>query len=230
MAAFQAGHDFTFMSKDSSAVLRPVAFGSRRCRGNEVHLHSHLGKSFAGNWTINKNHHYLFGTRFVWITDCYAVWFILSYDGNNPAILCLQMRLMCWDVTIVHQNNTYLVDTDYWLHLGEDICFNLHFRDYLQFVQTLRATYPALTGLPMLPQNMPYYHGPRVTLQPESTPLDADATYCRSLLSSIVQGDTGGMSHLSNIPIRFGDFDTVTPASAHASNYHKIPCLAHQIL
>ncbi len=127
MAAFQARHDFTFMSKDSSAVLRPVAFGSRCCRGSEVRLHSHLGKGFAGDWAINKNCHYLFGTRFVWVTDCYAVWFILSYDGNNSAILWLQMRLMCWDVTIIHWNNTYLADADYWLHLGEDICFNPHF-------------------------------------------------------------------------------------------------------
>jgi hypothetical protein len=131
---FQVGHDFTFMSKDSSAVLHPVAFGSRCCRGNEVHLHSHLGKCFAGDWAINKNCHYLFGTRFVWVTDCYAVWFILSYDRNNPAILRLQMWLMCWDVTIVHRNDTYLADADYWSRQGEDICFNPDFRDYLQFI------------------------------------------------------------------------------------------------
>ncbi len=29
----------------------------------------------------------LFGTRFVWVTDCYAIRFILSYDGNNPLVL-----------------------------------------------------------------------------------------------------------------------------------------------
>jgi hypothetical protein len=96
------------MTKDSGAMLRPVAFGSRRCRGNEVHLHSHLGEGFAGDWAINKNRHYLFGKQFVWVTDCYAIRFILSYDGNNPAILRLQMRLMCWDVTIVHWNDSYL--------------------------------------------------------------------------------------------------------------------------
>ncbi len=229
MAAFQAGQDFTFMSKDSSAVLRPVAFGSRRCRVNEVPLHSHLGKGFAGNWAINKNCHNLFGTRFVWAMDCYAVWFILSHDRNNPAILWLQMRLMCWDVTIVHWNNTYLANADYWLRLGEGICFDLHFH-YRQFFQRLRATYPAPSELPMLPQNMPYYHGPQITTQPNLNHLDADATYCQSLLSSIIQGNSGGMSHLSNIPVRFGDFDTVTPAGAHASTNHEILCLAQQIL
>jgi len=30
--------------------------------------------------------------------------------------------------------------------------------------------------------------------------------------------------------VRFGDFDTVTPSSAHASTNHKIPCLAQQVM
>ena len=72
MAAFQVGHDFTFMTTDSSVMLHPVAFGGRCCRGNEICLHSHLDEGFAGNWAINKNCHYLFGTRFLWVTDCYA--------------------------------------------------------------------------------------------------------------------------------------------------------------
>jgi len=36
-----------------------------------------------------------------------------SYEGWNPAILRLQMRLMCWDVDIVYQPDTELVDSDY---------------------------------------------------------------------------------------------------------------------
>jgi hypothetical protein len=83
------------MTKEAKGVLQPMAFGSRCCRRNETRLHSHLGEGFAGDWAINKNRHMLFGTWFVWVTDCYAICFILSYDGNNPAILRLQMRLMC---------------------------------------------------------------------------------------------------------------------------------------
>jgi len=52
----------------------------------------------------------LFGQRFVWVTNCYAIKFILSYEGGNLAILRLQMRLMCWDVDIVHRPDTELVD------------------------------------------------------------------------------------------------------------------------
>ena len=111
---YRSGLDFSFMTKDSKAVLHPVAFGARRCRGNEVRLHSHLGEGFSGDWAMNKCRQMLFGQRFVWTIDCYAIKFILTYDGVNPAILRLQMRLMCWDVDIVHQNDHYIADADYW--------------------------------------------------------------------------------------------------------------------
>jgi hypothetical protein len=45
----------------------------------------------------------VFGQRFVWVTYCYAVKFLLSYNSSNLTILWLQMRLMCWDVDIVHR-------------------------------------------------------------------------------------------------------------------------------
>ncbi len=54
---------------------------------------------------MNKFRHMCWGHRFVWVTDCYAVKFILLYDGANQAILRLQMRLMGWDVDIVHRRN-----------------------------------------------------------------------------------------------------------------------------
>ena len=55
------GGDFDFLKKDSKASLHPVAFGSRRTRGNETKLHSHLGEGFAGDWAINKCRHMCFG-------------------------------------------------------------------------------------------------------------------------------------------------------------------------
>jgi hypothetical protein len=160
MIAYRSGSDFSFMTKESSAAVRPVAFGGRRCRGNEIRLHSHLGECFAGDWAINKNRHMLFGQRFVWVTDCYAARFILSYDGNNPAVLRLQMRLMCWDVDIVHRNDTHLTDADYWSRLGADICFDPLFKSYLDFDRGLCERCPVPTSLPMKPENMPYYRGP----------------------------------------------------------------------
>jgi hypothetical protein len=70
----------------------------------------------------------LFGTQFVWVTNCYAIWFILSYEGANPAILCLQMQLMCWDMDIVHQNNIHMTNEDYGSRLGVGVCFDTQFK------------------------------------------------------------------------------------------------------
>jgi hypothetical protein len=172
MKTYCSGSDFSFITKESSATVRPVAFGGRRCRGNEVHLHSHLGECFASDWAINKNRHMLFGHRFVWVTDCYAAHFILLYDGNNPAVLQLQMRLMCWDVDMVHRNDTHLTDADYWSRLGTDICFDPLFKSYLDFDRGLCARCPAPTSIPMKPENMPYYRGPRIATK--DAPLDSD--------------------------------------------------------
>ncbi len=41
---------------------------------------------------------------------------------KNPAILCLQMRFMCWDMDIEHRNNIHLTDADYFSRLGSDLC------------------------------------------------------------------------------------------------------------
>jgi hypothetical protein len=130
MDANQSSSDFSFTAKSSTAVLHPVASGARRCCSNEICLHSHLSKDFASNWWINKCRHMLFGQQIVWAANCYTIKFILSYYGSNPAILHLQMRLMCWDVNIVHQNNNYLVNADYWSCLVTDLCFGLLFKKY----------------------------------------------------------------------------------------------------
>jgi hypothetical protein len=137
---------------------------------------------------------------------------------------------MCWDIDIVHRNDTLLTDADYWLHLGEDICFNPHFREYLQFNRSLRVEFHAPTALPMLPQNMPYYCGLRIPSQNNSSVQDADAAYFQALISTITSSKGIGLTHLSHIFVRFGDFDTVTPADAHVSTNQENPSLAQQIL
>jgi hypothetical protein len=88
---FMSGNGFHFLMKTNDGVLYPVTFGSLRTRGNEKFLHLYLGEGFAGDWAMNKVHHMCFGCRFVWVTDCYAIKFLSSYDGANQAILRLQM-------------------------------------------------------------------------------------------------------------------------------------------
>jgi hypothetical protein len=134
---YREGKGFSFMTKELLATLHPICFGARKCRGNKVWLHSRLGECFAGDYAINKLPHYVFGQRFIWVTECYTVKFLLSYEGGNPAILCLQMRLMCWDVDIIHQPDSELVDADYWSCLGADINFDPLFHDYLDYMAKL---------------------------------------------------------------------------------------------
>jgi hypothetical protein len=83
-----------------------------------------------------------FGRRFVSVTNCYAVKFILTYDGSNPAVLRLQMRLMGWGVEIVHRSSGFLTDADYWLRLDADLCYNPLFCTYLRICTNLRSTHP----------------------------------------------------------------------------------------
>ncbi len=134
---YREGKAFSFMTKESLAALHPVCFGAWKCRGNKVWLHSHLGECFAGDYANKKMRHYVFGQRFVWVKDCYAVKFLLSYEGSNPVILCLQMRLMCWDVDIIHRPDSELVNADYWSHLGANINFDPLFCDYLDYIAKL---------------------------------------------------------------------------------------------
>jgi hypothetical protein len=90
---FMSGNGFHFLTKTNGGVLHPVAFGSRRTRGNKQYLHLYLAEGLAGNWAMNKVRHMCYVRWFVCVTDCYAVKFLLSYDGANQAILRLQMCL-----------------------------------------------------------------------------------------------------------------------------------------
>jgi hypothetical protein len=54
---FMSGNGFHFLTNKGNGVLYPVAFGSRRARGNERFLHSYLGEAFCGDFAMNKFWH-----------------------------------------------------------------------------------------------------------------------------------------------------------------------------
>eukprot|EP00970_Alexandrium_tamarense_P020839 scaffold15742_cov228-Alexandrium_tamarense.AAC.1 len=100
------------ISKDLSAAprLRPVCMGSRRNKGYEKKLHSYLGEAFALDWAINQCRIQCWGQKFTAIGDCKSLQFIMTYEGKNPVVLRLQMRLMCWWMDLVHRPNSFNVD------------------------------------------------------------------------------------------------------------------------
>jgi len=181
---------------------------------------------------MNKVRHMCYGRRFVWATDCYAVRFKLSYDGANQAILCLQMRLMGWDVDIVHRTNDYLVDANYWSWLDSDLCYDLSFREYLHIVSDLRRAHPPLTDLPMKPENMPYYRGPRIPIEhcqlgTSTDEVDVDVNATALMTTILTQGDIGH-TNLSIHPFQVGTFNSM-PLGSLRTNYNAdIPALAYR--
>jgi hypothetical protein len=160
---------------------------------------------------MNKVRHICFRRRFVWVTDCYAVKFILTYDGSNPAVLHLQMHLMGWDVETVYHSSGFLTDADYWFHLDADLCYDPSLRTYLRMCANLRSTHPPPKDLPMLPEHMPYYRGPRIVAMPEDAPQPAATSdaIAASTMAAIVSSGTS--TCFSNHPIKFGAFPSTVP-------------------
>ena len=137
---------------------------------------------------------------------------------------------MCWDMDIVHRNDIYLADTDYWSRLGEDICYDPLFKAYLDFDRGLCERFPAPTHLPMLPENMLYYRGPRVVPPPSAHEQSTDIHHYQSLLTQVMTHASNCLCHLSVNPVTFGEFDAVTPSDGHASTNHEFPCYTQQVL
>jgi hypothetical protein len=172
----------------------------------------------------------------VWVTDCYSIKFLLSYDGANQEILRLQMQLMGWDVDIVHPTNDYLVDANYWSRLDLDSCYDPLFKKYLHLVAALQQMHPPPKELPMRTEHMPYYCGPRIPADhcPEGTSTDvngdnADAdTVATNLISLIVTQGIEGHTCLCNCPAEFGHFPHGMAVKSIRTLYNlEFPALAY---
>ena len=206
-----------FMMPDAKCRLRPVCFGSRKCRGKESKLHSHLGEGFCGDWAINKNRARLYGRRFTWITDCHALRFIMTYDGPNPVLLRLQMRFMMWSMDIIHRIAKWLTDADYFSRCGTDLCFDPLYSNYLRFTIELRKLYPPVSG-PMQAANMPGFRGPRVHDPPTSSHNAICALSSAPVVDNIVTPiilaiyveNSRGHICLSTVPVVFTE-EVITP-------------------
>ena len=81
------GGDCEFLLPKSTLCLRSTGFGSRTTRGRKSSLHSHLEEAFALDWAIHRHRAKLWGVRYTALTDCFALRFILTYDGSNPVLL-----------------------------------------------------------------------------------------------------------------------------------------------
>ncbi len=74
VSRYMLGQGFNFLTKTGLGTLHSVAFGSRRCRGNEKQLHSYLREVFAGNLSINIKCHIYFGGQFGYQLLCGTIY------------------------------------------------------------------------------------------------------------------------------------------------------------
>eukprot|EP00956_Cyclotella_meneghiniana_P009861 scaffold13641_cov42-Cyclotella_meneghiniana.AAC.5 len=72
---------------------------SRKNKGYETRLHSHIGEACALDWACGVNRLYTWGARFTSISDCYSLKYIMAYEGNNLVVLRIQMRLSLWEAS-----------------------------------------------------------------------------------------------------------------------------------
>jgi len=128
--------------------------------------------------------------------DCYILNFILSYDGQNPAILLLQMRLICWGMIIEHCNYVCLTNANYFSWLGADICFDPLLKDYIQHIDAIWCHSPMLMELSIAPEHQPYFRGPRINMPCKATPQQPPP-------SAPVTKPTVGLQHPSHWPVSF---------------------------
>jgi hypothetical protein len=97
----------------------------------------------------------------------------------------------------------YCASAGYRAHLD----FDPLLRGYLAYALARRHSSPPPTDLPMRPENMPYYRGPRIQ-EPSKSAVPADTLHIQSLIADIVSSFGCEHTHLSNIPIHFGQFNS----------------------
>jgi hypothetical protein len=97
--------------------------------------------------------------------------------------------------------------------LGVDIDFNPLLWEYIQFTHQLRKSNPLSTEVPMRPENMPYYRGPRIQ-QPTMESNAVDNLHAGNLLSELITFNGCGPTQLSNVTVCFGFMDSSAQANS----------------
>lgn len=121
--------------------LLPIAMGGRKTIGNEQHFHSHPGESIAATFGIRKNRHFLWGRTFTLLTDCRALKWLMTYDGNNHAVRRLQLEMLGYWFTIVNRPQRMLEDANYFSRLAANIHIDPLLKDYLTIARQLYSKY-----------------------------------------------------------------------------------------
>ena len=187
--------------------LLPIAFGSRRTKGNEVHYHSHPGEAIAAAWAILKNRHFLWGREFTLISDCAALQWLMTYDGANHAVKRLQLEMTGYYFTVVHRPGRMLEDANFLSRLSEEVNIDPLLKDYLSFARQIYTDNTPPTA-EINHQNTPGRRKRKAntsdTTTPNTTSSLAQLNYKDTDYKIIDNADNNTATfHISNVPIQY---------------------------
>ena len=83
-----------------------------------------------------------------------------------------------------------------------DLQYDPLYDQYLTQTRQFCLVHLSPVDLPMLPENMPYYRGPRVKLPPDEAA--ADTSHIQTCLTETVTNSLGWSTPLSIMPVHFG--------------------------
>jgi hypothetical protein len=176
----------------SKMRLLPVAFGSRKTKGNEVHFYSHPGESLAASRGTTKNCNFLWGRPFTLITDCRALVWLMDYKGHDHAVRRLQLKM-----------------------LG----YNFILEDYLSIAREAYVNQPPSTD-PLGDQNMPGRRAKRATPSDEEQVIGFNLANVKWSQDSIDLTPTSNKfaCHYSNIPVHICETKVMQTSSKNTSS------------
>jgi hypothetical protein len=114
--------------------------------GKKKSFHLHPGEALAMTWSILKNQQFLWGWTFTLVSDCSTLLWIMSYKGDNHAVVWLQLELTGYWFTITNRPGQMLENANYFSRLGEDTHVNPLLHDYLSFACQLYTSNPPDQG------------------------------------------------------------------------------------
>jgi hypothetical protein len=88
-----------------------------------------------------------------------------------------------------------------------DIVYDPLLHNFMVYTMKTRAAHPPPMEMPMHPENMPFYRGPRIIQPTPPTASSVDALHIQLLLTNIVLSNGLGDTALSNVPVQFGTFN-----------------------
>ena len=135
---------------------------------------------------------------------------------------------MGYDCDMNHRNREWNVAADYFSYLGVDLTYDPLLRDYLQRSYSMRRENPVEESLPIKPENMPGFRGPRIKSklqEKEAAQVDLAAT---TLISQIVIDDSNGHVCLEHVPVKFGQRKQQAVSGALSLYNNDLPTAAYQ--